>query len=196
MSKKPIRLAVVVGSTRKGRLGPTVAKWFIEQARTHGDLDIAVLDLAEAGLPAELSGPPKDGVYASPQVTAYAAEVAAADAFVVITPEYNRGYPAGLKLAIDSVYSEWHAKPVAFVSHGGYSGGLRAVEQLRQVFVELHAMTIRDSVSFPMANEQFSEGGKPRDAEGAAVAAKQMLNQLVWWAEALRTAREDRPYAF
>ncbi|MEU6057072.1 NAD(P)H-dependent oxidoreductase [Streptomyces sp. NPDC047097] len=196
MSKKPIRLAVVVGSTRKGRIGPTVAKWFIEQAQEHGDFDLSVIDLAEAGLPSELSGPPKDGVYASSQVTAFAAAVAAADAFAVITPEYNRGYPSGLKLAIDSVYSEWHAKPVAFVSHGGFSGGLRAVEQLRQVFVEVHAMTIRDSVSFPMASEQFSEGGKPRDAEGAGIAAKQMLNQLVWWAEALRRARDDRPYAF
>lgn len=196
MPKKPIRLAVVVGSTRKGRLGLTVAKWFIGQARDHGGLDIDVIDLADTVLPAELAGPPKEGVYASPEVDAFASRIAAADAFVVITPEYNRGYPAGLKHAIDSVYSEWNAKPVAFVSHGGFSGGLRAVEQLRQVFVELHAMTIRDGVTFPMAREQFDESGNPRDAESAAVAAKLMIDQLVWWAEALREARAVRPYAF
>ena len=72
-----------------------------------------------------------------------------ADAFVIVTPEYNHGYPAPLKALIDSSGAEWHAKPVAFVSYGGVSGGLRAVEQLRLVFAELHAVTIRDSVSFP-----------------------------------------------
>ncbi|WP_069814337.1 NADPH-dependent FMN reductase [Streptomyces sp. TP-A0874] len=196
MPKKPIRLAVIVGSTRQGRLGPTVAKWFIERARVHGGLDTDVIDLAEAGLPSELGGPPKEGKYASAEVNAYARRIAEAEAFVVVTPEYNRGYPAALKLAIDSVYAEWHAKPVGFVSHGGQSGGLRAVEQLRQVFAELHTVTVRDSVSFPMAWEQFDEDGNPHDAEGAGVAAKQLLDELVWWAEALRQARADRPYAF
>ncbi len=196
MLKKPLRLAVIVGSTRAGRLGPTVANWFIEQARDHGELDIDVIDLAEAALPTELGAPAKDGSYASPRVRAYAARIAAADAFVVVTPEYNHGYPAGLKLAIDSVYSEWNAKPVGFVSHGGQSGGLRAVEQLRQVFAELHTVTVRNSISFAMAKERFKDDGSPRDPEGAAVAAKQLLSQLVWWAQALRLARADQPYAF
>lgn len=196
MQKKAIRVAVVVGSTRKGRLSLTVANWFIAQARGHGDLDVDVIDLADTALPAELGGPPKDGVYDSPGVSAFASRVAAADAFVIVTPEYNRGYPSGLKLAIDSVYSEWNAKPVGFVSHGGFSGGLRAVEQLRQVFAELHAVTIRDGVTFPMAGDQFGTGVNPRDPEGAAVAAKLMIDQLVWWAEALRLARAERPYPF
>ena len=88
-----------------------------------------------------------------------------ADAFVVVTPEYNHGYPAPLKELIDSVNAEWQAKPVAFVSYGGVSGGLRAVEQLRLVFAELHAVTIRDSVSFPGAWEQFDESGVLRNPE-------------------------------
>lgn len=195
MPKEPIRLAVILGSTRRGRFGPTVAAWFIDQARRRGDMDVDVIDLAELRLPWELDGR-KDGTYVSPEVLEYATRIDAADAFVIVTPEYNRGYPAPLKLAIDTVYSEWNAKPVGFVSHGGQSGGLRAVEQLRLVFVELHAVTIRDGLCFPNAREQFDRSGALRDTEGAAVAAKLLLDQLTWWAEALRTARADRPYPF
>ena len=86
--------------------------------------------------------------------------VASCDAFIVVTPEYNHGYPAPLKALIDSFGPEWHAKPVAFVSYGGISGGLRAVEQLRLVFAELHAVTIRESVSFAGAWEQFDPEGR------------------------------------
>ncbi len=129
MPNEPIRLAVILGSTRQGRFGPTVAAWFIAQARSRGDMDVDVIDLAETRLPWDLDGRGKDGRYASPEVLEYAARIDAADAFVIVTPEYNRGYPAPLKLAIDTVYSEWNAKPVGFVSHGGQSGGLRAVEQ-------------------------------------------------------------------
>ncbi|MCD0452135.1 NAD(P)H-dependent oxidoreductase [Actinocorallia sp. API 0066] len=194
MSSKPIRLAVIIGSTRKARLGPMVADWFVERARAHGGVEIDVVDLADAALPYGLDGQADDGSYTSPAVAAYAARIDAADAFVVVTPEYNRGYPAALKLAIDTVYREWNAKPVGFVSHGGQSGGLRAVEQLRQVFAELHAVTMRDGVCFPMAAQQFEDGGSPRDAEGATISAKLLLDQLTWWAETLRTARAERPY--
>lgn len=196
MPKEPIRLAVILGSTRRGRFGPTVAAWFIDQVSRRGDMNLDVIDLAEVRLPWELSGRGRNGTYESPEVAEYAARIEAADAFVIVTPEYNRGYPAPLKLAIDTVYSEWNAKPVGFVSHGGQSGGLRAVEQLRLVFTELHAMSIRDGICFPNAREQFDQSGALRDAEGAAVAAKLMLDQLSWWAEALRTARADRPYPF
>lgn len=120
---------------------------------------------------------------------AFAERVAAADAFVVVTPEYNHAYPASLKLAIDWLKVEWSRKPVAFVSYGGISGGLRAVEQLRLVFAELHAMTVRDTVSFHMARGKFDDAGKPTDAVGAERAATTMLDHLAWWARALRAAR-------
>jgi NAD(P)H-dependent FMN reductase len=114
---------------------------------------------------------------------------------VVVTPEYNHGYPASLKQAIDLGGREWWAKPVAFVSYGGISGGLRAVEQLRQVFAELHAVTVRDTVSFHGAHGCFDDSGSPRDPSGRNAAAKTMLDQLAWWAYALRDARAVRPYA-
>jgi NAD(P)H-dependent FMN reductase len=114
---------------------------------------------------------------------------------VVVTPEYNHSFPASLKNAIDWHFTQWQAKPVGFVSYGGVAGGLRAVEHLRLVFAELHAMTVRGTVSFHMAPERFDANGEPREPEGCNRAAKAMLDQLVWWARALRTARAARPYA-
>lgn len=112
----------------------------------------------------------------------------------MITPEYNHGYPASLKLAIDSVHPEWKAKPVGFVSYGGMAGGLRAVEQLRLVFAELHMVTIRDVVSFHMAPAQFDNNGRPLD-DAANIAAKTMFDELIWWAQVLRHARATSPYS-
>jgi NAD(P)H-dependent FMN reductase len=118
-----------------------------------------------------------------------------ADAFVVVTPEYNHGYPASLKQAIDLPREQWQAKPVAFVSYGGIGGGLRAVEQLRQVFAELHAYTIRDTVSFHNYGELFDRSGQLIDPSGPNAGAKVLLDRLTWWASALRSARNARPYA-
>ncbi|MEO7397186.1 MAG: NAD(P)H-dependent oxidoreductase [Ilumatobacteraceae bacterium] len=185
-----LRVAVILGSTREGRFGPTVTRWFTETAgRLRTDMTLDVIDLAEADLPA---------VYPSAEsaaVSAYAERLDRADAFVVVTPEYNHGYPASLKQAIDLAMQQWMAKPVGFVSYGGISGGLRAVGQLRQVFAEVHATTIRDTVSFAMAHGLFDDAGVLRDPEGPEVAAKTMLDELAWWANALRTARIAHPYA-
>lgn len=132
----------------------------------------------------------------APEVGAVSRRLAAADAFVIVTPEYNHSFPAPLKNAIDWLSREWKAKPVGFVSYGGRSGGLRAVEQLRQVFAELHAVTVRDTVSFHDAWTQFEPDGRPKDAKGCAVAAATMLDQLAWWGSALRDARNRQPYRF
>ncbi len=194
MSENPIRLAVIIGSTRDGRFGPTTAEWFVEQARDHGEYEVDVIDLVDADLPVVL---PAFGAEPRPdmaRVRAVTPRLARADAFVVVTPEYNHSYPASLKNLIDWHNAQWHAKPVAFVSYGGLSGGLRAVEHLRQVFAELHAVTIRETVSFHGAWGQFGEDGSPKDPEAVNAAAKTLLNQLSWWARALREARANEPY--
>jgi NAD(P)H-dependent FMN reductase len=116
-----------------------------------------------------------------------------ADAFVVVTPEYNHGYPASLKQAIDLAKRPWQAKPVGFVSYGGLSGGLRAVEQLRLVFAELHATTVRDTVSLHSPWSAFEAGGA--GPAGADAAAQILLDRLAWWGSALRRARTALPYA-
>lgn len=186
---EPLDVAVIVGSTRDGRFGPVVAQWFARQAVEHGEFRVDMIDLADANLPAALSGRP------TPEVAAVSERLEKADAFVVVTPEYNHSYPASLKTLLDWHGTQWQAKPVAFVSYGGLSGGLRAVEHLRPVFAELHAATIRETVSFHGAWSQFDDQGELIDPDGPTAAAKALLDQLAWWAHALRDARRVRPYA-
>jgi NAD(P)H-dependent FMN reductase len=186
--KKSLHLAIIIGSTRQGRFAPTVANWFAGQARQRDDMTVDVIDLAEARLPDVLSEKQ------SPEVAAITPRLADADAFVVVTPEYNHSFPAPLKTAIDWHFTVWRAKPVGFVSYGGISGGLRAVEQLRQVFAELHAVTVRDTVSFHGAWTQFAPEGHPKNPDSYEKTAKSMLDQLAWWGYALRDARVLRPY--
>lgn len=193
MSDKPLRIAVIIGSVREGRLGPTVANWFVDQARQREDLDIDVVDLAE--LPLSVAITPRPPLETARSLGAVTPRLEAADGFVVVTPEYNHSFPASLKSAIDWHFTQWQAKPVGFVSYGGLAGGLRAVEHLRQVFAELHATTIRDTVSFHGAADQFDQAGQPKDQAGSAAAAKVLLDHLTWWARALREARAAHPYA-
>ncbi|MFE9117839.1 NADPH-dependent FMN reductase [Streptomyces sp. NPDC007172] len=191
--KAALKLTVVIGSNREGRFAPVVADWFLARARAHHGLDIEVLDLADTELPTTLSRDPSPAVAA--QLAVITPKLADADAFVVITPEYNHSFPAPLKNLIDWHFAQWQAKPVGFVSYGGVSGGLRAVEQLRQVFAELHAVTVRDTVSFPQVHGLFDEDGEHREPSQADAAVKKMLDQVAWWAWALRDAKEVRPYA-
>jgi NAD(P)H-dependent FMN reductase len=186
-----LRLAVITGSTRKGRFGPTVTNWFIEQARMYGDLEIDPIDLAELELPATLTG---EGEPEPEPVVALGKRIVAADAFVIITPEYNHSFPAPLKTAIDWYLAEWEAKPVGFVSYGGTAGGLLAVEQLRPIFSEVGATTVRKVVSFPNYWDQFdAHHNWPKDPDAANAATKSLLDQLTWWARALREARTRHP---
>ncbi|MDX6240202.1 MAG: hypothetical protein QOG10_5022, partial [Kribbellaceae bacterium] len=155
-----LRLAVIIGSTRNGRFGPTVARWFAALAGKRADLDVDLIDLAGAHLPEVLTD--FDQPIPAP-VAALAPRLAAADAFAVVTPEYNSSFPAPLKTAIDWYYEEWHAKPVAVVCYGRETGGLYAAAQLRQVFTELHAVAIRNTVTLPCYWEQFAaDGSWPR----------------------------------
>ena len=186
MIQERMKLAIIIGSVREGRFGPTVANWFAGQARKHDEFEIDVIDLAGMDFPPSMAS--------SSDSEDFARRIDAADAVVVVTPEYNHSYPGPLKTAIDSLGRQWHAKPVGLVSYGGISGGLRSIEPLRVVFAELHAMTIRDTVSFHGAWGQFDEAGQPRDPEGVNGAARVMLDQLAWWALTIFEAKAVRPY--
>ncbi|MGV9427520.1 NADPH-dependent FMN reductase [Streptomyces sp. NPDC003656] len=190
----PLTIAVVIGSVREGRFGPTVARWFIKQAEQREDIMVELVDLVDYPLPLEKATPgdPPDEETATLR-QALATRLGRADAFVVVTPEYNNTIPAALKNAIDWIFDEWAAKPVGFVSYGGMSGGLWAVSHLRHVFTELHAVPLREQLIFHQVWNRF-DGDAPRDAEDSEVAAKTLLNRLVWWGEALRSARAARPY--
>jgi NAD(P)H-dependent FMN reductase len=184
MPARNLQLAIIIGSTREGRWGDKVAHWFAGEARRRPDLLVDVIDLAEVDIPAVLP------MRHTPDVQVYAERIDRADAFVVVTPEYNHSYPASLKQAIDVLNAPWRRKPVAFVSYGGLSGGLRAVEHLRQVFAELHATTIRETVILHRHPLLFDDSGALVESSGPAEATKVMLDDLVWWASALRTARD------
>lgn len=183
-----VHLAVIYGSTREGRRCESIVRWTVSQIEGDGPFTVNTIDPAELGSPA--LHPRKD----DPALLALKERLALADGFIVVTPEYNHGYPAPLKLLIDSVGSEWRGKPVGFVSYGGLSGGLRAVEQLRLVFAELHAATIRDGVAFTNVWDQFDPSGELKNSDRAEGAMATMLAQLHWWASALRNARNTVPY--
>ena len=190
------RLVIIIGSVRDGRFGPVVAGWVAARAREHGAFEVDLVDLADFELPLALPAEsPKFAGETYPRPAGMAeltARLDAADAFVLVTPEYNHSYPASLKAAIDWHFTQWAAKPVAFVSYGGTAGGRHAVLHLENVLTELHAVTIRDGLAFPNYFTNFLDG-EPLDA-AATTYAKVMLEQLAWWANALRKARADAAY--
>ncbi|MGJ3561145.1 NADPH-dependent FMN reductase [Streptomyces sp. INA 01156] len=140
-----LRLAIIIGSIRKGRFGHVAAEWLAARARLRHDFDVDVIDLATAWLPDVMSADP---LAPRPHRQGPGALVGSADAFVVVTPEHNQTFPASLKTAIDWYDEEWHAKPVGFLSYGGASSGLCAVADLRQVFSQGHAVPVSETVSF------------------------------------------------
>lgn len=176
---QPLRLAMILGSVRPSRFCDTVAVWTAASIAAGSDFRLDRID-------------PRDQ-WPDLNEASLRRRIAEADAFLVVTPEYNRSFPGPLKTLIDAVGVEWRAKPVAFVSYGGVSGGLRAVEHLRNVFIELHAVPIRDAVSFPHAWEAFVDG-RPVDELRSRRALQQMLGRLAWWARTLRAARADEAY--
>jgi NAD(P)H-dependent FMN reductase len=185
--KTAVKATLIYGSTREGRFCDTVANWAAGEIWSRIDFTLELID------PQDLELPFRAGAENAARHN-LGKRLDAADAFVVVTPEYNHGYPAALKLLLDAAYREWQAKPVAFVSYGGISGGLRAVEQLRLVFAELHAVTIRDCVSFAHPWNGFDADGEPINSDDARKAMATMLSRLHWWATVLRDARRAAPY--
>ncbi|HLZ23481.1 MAG TPA: NAD(P)H-dependent oxidoreductase [Ktedonobacterales bacterium] len=185
------KILIVLGSTRQNRQGAAVARWVTERASQRADADFELIDLKDWPLPfLESAVPPAFGQY-DVAARPWADKVASADGYVFVTPEYNHGYPAVLKNALDHLYREWGHKPAAVASYGASSGGYRAAEQLRQVFVELRMVPVREQVGVPTVWEAFDEEGQVRD-EGLVRAADTMLDELVWWAATLKPARAVR----
>jgi NAD(P)H-dependent FMN reductase len=171
-------LTIIVGSTRPGRAGQPIAEWFAERARAHGGFDVEVVDLAEVGLPL-LDEPnhPRLGQYTKQHTKDWSAIIDRADAIVFVTPEYNYGYPASIKNAIDFLHREWRDKPVGFVSYGGVAAGTRAVQQLKQVVTTLRMVPVFESVNIPW-HAQLIKDGKFEGNEGLEQAASIMLDEL------------------
>ncbi|WP_026115805.1 NADPH-dependent FMN reductase [Nocardiopsis kunsanensis] len=189
----PLRVAVIIGSVRKDRFGPVPARWISGRLAARPGLEAETVDLAEYGLPPVLNGNDPGEPLPEP-VEALGERLQWADAFVVVTPVYNRSYPASLKTVIDWFHEEWTAKPIGFVSYGGMTGGVQAVEHLRGVFAEFNTVSPREAVLFPNFWEAFDQDGRPVEAEAVSGVTEVFLDQLLWWTRALRRARVESPF--
>ncbi len=188
-------LTVIIGSTRPGRAAQPIAEWFTERARAHGGFDVEVADLAEIGLPMmDEPNHPRLRQYVNQHTKDWSARIERADAVVFVTPEYNYGYPAAVKNAIDYLHQEWKDKPVGFVSYGGVAAGTRAVQQLKQVLTTVRMVPVFDSVNIPF-HPQFISGGEFHANEILEQAADAMLDELARLESALRPLRTPAPVA-
>ena len=183
------KLHVIVCSTRPGRVGPAVGRWFHETARQHGGFDPVLVDLADFDLPLyDEPKHPRLQQYEHEHTKRWSASVAAADAFVFVTPEYNYGPPPSLVNALNYVYTEWTYKPAGLVSYGGVSGGLRAAQAEKLTLLALKMVPLNEAVTIQMVGQRVADGVfTPQEPHTAS--AKTMLDELVRWAEALRPLR-------
>ncbi|MFT3708200.1 MAG: NAD(P)H-dependent oxidoreductase [Archangium sp.] len=192
-----LKLKVIVGSTREGRMADPVLKWLLPVVNAHGKFEVEVLDLRDWPLPMfqetqATVGNPMDPTYSQPLVKQWNAKIKEADAFLMITPEYNHSVPAVLKNAIDSTFLSFgfRHKAVGFVSYsGGIAGGVRAIEHLNQILLEAEAMPVRTQTLIPfVANAFDAASGKPTNAV-IGLGFQILLDDLAWLAAPLKTAR-------
>jgi NAD(P)H-dependent FMN reductase len=184
-----IKIAIIVGSTRPGRKADSVAKWVHGIAKKRGDAAFEIVDIQDYNLPLlDEPVPPSQGQYSQPHTKVWSAKIAAFDAYVFVTPEYNHGTSAALKNAIDYLYREWNNKAAGIVSYGSI-GGARAAEHLRLIMGELQVADVRAQVMLSLFTdfENFTTF-KPAAMHEKSVNA--MLDQLIAWGGALKTLRK------
>ncbi len=198
----PLKIKVIIGSTRQNRFSEKPAQWIFDEAKKLPDTEVELLDLRDYQLPfLEDAMPPSraNGQYSNEVVKKWAEKINDGDAFIIVTPEYNHGYPAILKNALDVIYPEWNRKPVSFVSYGSAMGA-RSVEQLRQVAVELQMAPIKHAIHIPVdifmaalmgTGPQGPEMFEPIRKGPMGDAVEKSFNDLLWWAKALKTARAE-----
>lgn len=185
------KLHTLICSTRPGRVGPSVAQWFHDIAWDHRKFDAGLVDLAEFNLPVyDEPHHPTLQKYMHDHTKKWSASVAAADAYVFVTPEYNYCPPPPFVNALDYVYREWNYKPCGFVSYGGASGGVRAVQLEKQLVTTLKMMPMVEGVAIANVTRLLDESATLRGTDAMRNAGTAMLHELLLWAEALRPLRE------
>ena len=184
-----LKIAVIVGSTRPGRVGESVAKWVYELANKRTDAEFELVDIKDFNLPLlDEPMPPSIGQYSKQHTKTWAAKIDSFDGFVFVTPEYNHGICGALKNAIDFVFREWNNKAAGFVGYGG-AGGVRAVEHLRLVMAEVQVATVRNQVSLSLITD-FETYTMFKPAAHHEKSANQMLDQLIAWSGAMKSLRD------
>ena len=185
----PIRLMIIVGSVRPGRVGLPIANWVRQRAEARGDIEVDFVDLTELALPfMDEPNHPVLQKYTKPHTFAWSARVEAADAVLLVTPEYNHSYSPALKNAMDFLNKEWWRKPVAFVSYGGVSGGTRGVVALDQAIAPLGMLKVGANVELPFGGRQVVDGVFVPGEKEAAIIEKE-LAELVELSEVLKPSR-------
>lgn len=188
-----LNFALIVGSTRPNRFADHTAKFIRDGAATRNDFSLDVLDLRDHKLPFFNEPTPPayfpEGKFSEPAAEAWRQKIATYDGFIATVSEYNHGPTAVLKNAFDSAFFEWNRKPIGFIGHGG-TGGVRAIEQLRQVVIELQMAPIKHEINVARDSYLGVLQGKPLDTVQYLVEARTALfDHLVWWGNALKTAR-------
>lgn len=187
------KLNVIIASTRPGRVGPVVATWFHEYAVTHSKFEVELVDLADFALPVyDEPMHPRMKQYQHDHTKAWSASVESADAFVFVTPEYNYGPPPSLLNALNYLYQEWNYKPAAFVSYGGVSGGLRAVQMEKLTLTTLKMVPIIEQVTIPFFPQHINDEGVFVPNEMHEKSAGDLLEELLRWTEALKMLRGNK----
>ncbi|HTP30038.1 MAG TPA: NAD(P)H-dependent oxidoreductase [Anaeromyxobacteraceae bacterium] len=191
-----MKVGVILASVREGRRGEAFAKWIHALISERPNVRAQLLDLKEWSFPAYAHVDPPavaEKSYPGGSLSARWGEtISTLDGFVVVTPEYNHGYVGSLKNAFDQIYAPWNYKPVAFLGYGGFAGGARAVEQLRQVAVELRMVPTREEVNVRLVGYIADGRGWPQE-EMYAKRATAMLDELLWWAKVAKEGRERHP---
>ena len=189
---KPV-LRIIIGSTRPGRVGPAVAEWILRRAEEHGGFDVQLTDLAALDLPIfNEPNHPRLQQYVHQHTRDWSALVDASDAFIFVTPEYNYGFNAALKNAIDYLHNEWVNKAAGIVSYGGVAAGTRATQMLKQVLTALRIMPVTDSVNIPFVRNFLDGDGRLKPNEVLESSATAMLDEVLRWTEALRPLRAGK----
>ncbi|MGY1716435.1 NADPH-dependent FMN reductase [Geodermatophilus sp. SYSU D01106] len=183
-------LQVVAASTRPGRRGIAVARWVQRLAEAHGAFDVELVDLAEVGLPVfDEPNHPRLRQYVHDHTKRWSATVDRADAFVLVTPEYNHSFPASLKNALDYLSAEWADKAAGLVTYGGVSAGLRASSALKPVLGALRVHTVPEAVSVPFFAQFLDEDDEFVPNAELEAGGKAMLDELARVTTPLRTLR-------
>jgi NAD(P)H-dependent FMN reductase len=188
-------ISVIVGSTRQGRFSEKPAQWILQHFQKRDGIEARLLDLRDfpmpffdQPMPPALPGRPP---YENDVVKRWTAAIAASDGFAFVTPEYNYGTSAVLKNAIDWVYPEWNRKAAAFVSYGSAMGA-RGIQQLRETMIEVQIAPVRPSVHIPVATlwAHFQGGDVDKGLAELEKQAQTMIDDLLWWTDALKAARK------
>ncbi len=188
-------IKIILGSTRDNRLGEKVFNFVVEEASKNPNINVEGIDLKDYDIPffnLAMNPTYMDNPGYTGDTDKLSKKIDDADGFIFVMPEYNHGYTGVLKNMIDTFYNEWRLKPAAFVSYGGISGGIRAVEQLRLVLIELQMVPIRASVHIPLIFNQIDDNGLLKEEIKEAAHLDATVEDLEWWAKTLKEPRESK----